>query len=143
MQYIKSIHRRNNCDIGYTNNNLEPLNNIGRVGKSGIDKNLSFEKIIEFAYEINANIIVKAGKNAKWYLKKFPINNIEDEIAKQKWRDTSRATIWIIEWDKNSFENKNTKNTKNTKKIDYFNNKDYPHWLLDAEIIMKQQLNII
>ena len=57
MQYIKTIHRRNNCDIGYTNNNLEPLNNIGRVGKSGIDKNLSFEKIIEFAYEINANII--------------------------------------------------------------------------------------
>ena len=47
------------------------------------------------------NIIVKAGPRAKWYLKKFDKKLIEKEIEKQKsWRDVSRCTTWIIDWDK-------------------------------------------
>ena len=98
MEYAKSINKLKGCDVGY-NDDLEPLGGVGRVGKSGIDKTFSLEQVSILAYEINANIIIKAGKNAKWYLKKYNPNNIEAAIEKQKWRDTSRVTMWIIEWD--------------------------------------------
>jgi hypothetical protein len=45
------------------------------------------------------NIIIKAGKNAKWYMKKCPVNKIDEAIEKQKWRDISRFTMYIIDWD--------------------------------------------
>ena len=78
---------------------LEPLNGMGRIGVSGIDKNCSLNQLIEFAYGIKANIIVKAGKNAKWYLKRVPKNEIVSDLEKQGYRDTSHCTMWIIEWD--------------------------------------------
>lgn len=99
MEHLKTLQKKNGVDIGYTNSNLDTLNNVGRVGKHGIDKNYTLEQVIILAYEIKANIIVKAGKNAKWYLKRCNICNINEEIKKQSWRDTSRATMWIIEWD--------------------------------------------
>ena len=99
MNHCQSIQKRYGVDVGYHSSNLEPLNNVGCIGKSGIDKNYTLEQITDLAYEIKANIIIKAGKNAKWYLKKIDIENIELEIQKQNWRDTSRATMWIIEWD--------------------------------------------
>ena len=49
--------------------------------------------------ENKPNIIIKAGPNAKWYLKRFPINLLEIEINKQKWRDTTRCVMYIIECD--------------------------------------------
>jgi hypothetical protein len=98
MEYIKSMNKLKGCDVGY-HDELEPMGGVGRVGKSGIDKTFSLEQVSILAYEINANIIIKAGKNAKWYLKKYNPNNIEAAIEKQKWRDTSRVTMWIIEWD--------------------------------------------
>lgn len=72
---------------------------MGRIGASCIDKNFSLNQLIKLAYGIKANIIVKAGKNAKWYLKRVPKNEILDDIEKQGYRDTSRCTMWIIEWD--------------------------------------------
>ena len=45
------------------------------------------------------NVIIKAGKNAKWYIKKIPPNEIDNAIEKQKWRDTSRCIMYIIVWD--------------------------------------------
>ena len=54
------------------------------------------------AYKLDArpNIIIKAGINAKWYLKYFPKEKIQIEVDKQKkFRDISRCTMWIIEWD--------------------------------------------
>lgn len=99
MNYIKKLEKRHGVDVGYNNSILQPLNGVGCVGKNGIDKNYTLEQILVLAYEIKANIIVKAGKNAKWYLKKFDEENIDTEIQKQNWRDTSRATMWIIEWD--------------------------------------------
>ena len=100
MEHIKSIEMRNGVDIGYHNSNIDPIDNEGCIGKSGIDKSFSFENVIEIAYKMDnkPNIIIKAGKNAKWYLKYFSKDIIEDEINKQKWRDTSRFTMYIIEW---------------------------------------------
>ena len=86
-------------DVGYHESNIEPLNNVGRVGKSGIDKTFTLQQVIVLAHEVDANIIVKAGKNAKWYIKRFDIDDIQQEIQKQIWRNTSRATMWVIEWD--------------------------------------------
>ena len=50
------------------------------------------------AKELNANIIIKAGKNAKWYIKKCNKEFIKQEIEKQKWRDTSRYKMYIVEF---------------------------------------------
>ena len=52
--------------------------------------------MIKLAQDINANIIIKAGKNAKWYIKKCDYSNINNEIEKQRWRDTSRYTMYIL-----------------------------------------------
>ena len=100
MEHIKSIEMRNSVDIGYHNSNIDPIDKEGCIGKSGIDKSFSFENVIEIAYKMDnkPNIIIKAGKNAKWYLKYFSKDIIEDEINKQKWRNTTRYTMYIIEW---------------------------------------------
>ena len=101
MENIRRIEKRIGVDIGYHKSNLHTVNGVGRVGKSGIDKNYTLNQVIELVSEMTPrpNIIVKAGKNAKWYLKRFPINDIDVGIeTQQQWRDTSRATMWIIEW---------------------------------------------
>ena len=98
MENIMKLEKLKGVDVFY-GKNLEPLNGVGRVGNSGIDKSFSLEKIIQLAYEIKANIIVKAGPKAKWYLKRCNLEDIDMEIKNQKWRDTSRCTMWIITWD--------------------------------------------
>ncbi len=44
------------------------------------------------------NIIIKAGPNAKWYIKKCHPDTLEREIEKQKWRNVSRCTMYVINW---------------------------------------------
>jgi hypothetical protein len=99
MDNIKTITRRSGVDIGYHNTNLHPENRQGCVGESGIDKNYTFEQVLELAYNMKEkpNIIVKAGRNAKWYLKKIQIEEIESAIEKQKWRKTHNYEMYIIE----------------------------------------------
>ncbi len=101
MEHIKMIEKRKGVDVGYHNSNIYPINREGCVGAAGIDKSYTFEMVLELAYKIpnKPNIIIKAGPNAKWYLKRFQKEVIEDEINKQNWRDTSRCTMYIIEWD--------------------------------------------
>ena len=97
MVYFTRIDRRDGVDIGYNGTALEPLNRVGCVGKAGIDKNFTLEQLMLLAHEIGANIIVKSGKNAKWYLKRCNPSDIEASIQKQKWRNgTKRCTMWII-----------------------------------------------
>jgi ABC-type dipeptide/oligopeptide/nickel transport system ATPase component len=99
MEHILKLEKKKGVDVSYgIKYNLEPLNGVGRVGNSGIDKSFTLEKIIQLAYEIKANIIIKAGPNAKWYLKRCKLDDIDFEIENQKWRDTSRCTMWIIKW---------------------------------------------
>jgi hypothetical protein len=102
MEHIRQIQKRIGCDVGYNSSNLHPANAESRVGVSGIDKNFTLGQMIEIAYKMEEkpNILIKAGPNAKWYIKKFDPNVIEEEIEKQRsWRDISRCTMYIIEWD--------------------------------------------
>ena len=100
MEYIKTLQRRDGVDVGYHNSNLHPVDREGCVGVNGLDKSLLLDQVIEIAHKMEnrPNIIVKAGKNAKWYLKRFPTDQIDDEIQKQTWRNTSRSVMYIIEW---------------------------------------------
>jgi hypothetical protein len=101
MEYIKKFEKRIGVDVGYHESNIFPPDRESCVGRNGIDKSLTLDRVIALAYKINPkpNIIIKAGPNAKWYLKRFPPDVIEREIEKQKWRDVSRCTMYIIEWD--------------------------------------------
>tara|TARA_Y100000389_G_C17085216_1_gene328547 strand:- start:167 stop:469 length:303 start_codon:yes stop_codon:yes gene_type:complete len=85
-------------DIGFHGSNITPLNGEGCVGKGGIDKNYTFFQVLEIAKKNNANIIIKAGKNAKWYIKKCKKDQIPAKIKSQEWRDTSRNRMYEIEW---------------------------------------------
>jgi hypothetical protein len=100
MEYVKEI--RQGVDAGYTSSNLYPSNGEGRVGKHGIDKGYTLEQVILLArsMEEKPNIIIKAGENAKWYLKRFSKENLPSEIEKQQqWRAerVARCTMYIIE----------------------------------------------
>jgi hypothetical protein len=102
MEYVKKYQKRIGADAGYHTSNLHPTNRMGCVGKNGIDKNYTLDEVIQLAYKMEQkpNIIIKAGPNAKWYVKRFKPELIDDEIEKQKkWRDVSRCTMHIIEWD--------------------------------------------
>jgi hypothetical protein len=102
MEHITRFEKRKGVDIFYGDTfNLHPENGEGRVGKNGIDKSYTLEKMIHLAYSMpeKPNVIIKSGTNAKWYLKKCPLDKIDHEIENQKWRDLSRCTMYIIEWD--------------------------------------------
>ncbi len=99
MEYIIEI--REGVDAGYTSSNLHPANGEGRKGKQGIDENFTLEQVIHLALGMDEkpNIIIKAGKNAKWYLKRFTMQELPAEIEKQLlWRpgSVSRCTMYII-----------------------------------------------
>jgi hypothetical protein len=101
MEHVKKIEQRKGVDVGYNGSNIQPIDREGCVGASGIDKSFTFEMVMELAYKLDnkPNIIIKAGPNAKWYLKRVQKDVIDNEIEKQKWRDTSRSTMFIIDWD--------------------------------------------
>tara|TARA_Y100000389_G_C17270472_1_gene417702 strand:+ start:512 stop:784 length:273 start_codon:yes stop_codon:yes gene_type:complete len=90
MEHISSFEKRFGVDIGFGNF-------VGQLLK--FEKTSTLQEVMEAAHEIKANVIIKAGKNAKWYVKSCPEDRIQSEINKQTWRDTHRATMWIIKWD--------------------------------------------
>ena len=89
MEHVSSFEKRFGVDIGFGNN--------GFLLK--FEKTYTLQEVMKAAHGIKANVIIKAGKNAKWYVKSCPVDRIESEINKQRWRDTHRATMWIIKWD--------------------------------------------
>ena len=100
MEYIKEV--RQGVDVGYTSFNLYPSDGEGRIGEHGIDKNFTLEQVIELARKMDEkpNIIIKSGKNAKWYLKRCSMDNLSHGIEKQQeWRSktVARCTMFIIE----------------------------------------------
>jgi len=101
MEYTKIVEKRKGVDIGFTTSNIRPIDSEGCVGASGIDKSFTLEMVLKLAYKMEnkPNIIIKAGPNAKWYMKICQKELIEQEIKKQKWRDTSSCLMYIIEWD--------------------------------------------
>lgn len=96
MEYIKEI--RHGVDAGY-GVQFHPANGEGRKGKHGINQNLTLEEVIRLArkMEEKPNIIIKSGEKAKWYLKRYTMEELPGEIEKQQWRDTSKCTMYIIE----------------------------------------------
>ena len=97
MEYIKEI--RHGVDAGYgAHCNFHPANGEGRKGKHGLDQNLTLEQVIELALsmEENPNIIIKSGEKAKWYLKRYTMEELPAEIEKQQWRDTSKCSMYIL-----------------------------------------------
>lgn len=50
MEHISLIEKRIGVDLGW--DNIQPANGEGCVGKKGLDKNLSLERIIEIAYRL-------------------------------------------------------------------------------------------
>ena len=101
MEHSKNIKIIKGVDVGYHSSNIQPIDREGCVGSSGIDKSFTFEMVMKIAYKIDnkPNIIIKAGPNAKWYLKHFQKDLINEEIEKQKWRDTRRCIMYIIDWE--------------------------------------------
>ena len=100
MDHVKKYEKRYGTDAGYHSSNMVPINREGCVGKSGLDKTLSLEDVLAIAYkmDVKPNIIIKAGPNRKWYLKRFALNVLDSEIEKQSWRDTTKSIMHIIEW---------------------------------------------
>jgi hypothetical protein len=100
MEHVKFIQIRKGVDVGYHSSNIQPIDREGCVGTSGIDKSYTFEMVLALANKMDnrPNIIIKSGPNAKWYLKHFPKDTIDEEILKQSWRNTSRCTMFIIDW---------------------------------------------
>ena len=101
MEHVKNIEQRKGVDVGYNGSNIQPIDREGCVGASGIDKSYTLDMVMKLAYKLDnkPNIIIKAGPNAKWYMKKVHVDEIDNEIEKQKWRNTSRCTMFIIDWD--------------------------------------------
>lgn len=103
MEHITFMQKRIGSDVFYGEKyHLYPVDGEGRVGAEGFNKDLSLSEILEIAYKIQEkpNIIIKAGPRAKWYLKRCPRELIDEEIEKQRnWRDISRCTMWVIDWD--------------------------------------------
>ena len=102
MEHVKKqIKIREGVDVGYNGSNIQPIDREGCVGAGGIDKSYTLDMVMKLAYKMDdkPNIIIKAGQNAKWYMKKIHVDEIDNEIEKQKWRNTSRCTMFIIDWD--------------------------------------------
>ena len=100
MEHVKFIEIRKGVDVGYHNSNIEPIDREGCIGIRGIDKTFTIEMVLQLAYKLDnkPNIIIKSGPNGKWYLKRFQKHLIDEEIEKQKWRDTTRCLMFIIDW---------------------------------------------
>ena len=97
LSQLKYFEKRTGVDVGYHDNIQHP--NYPNTSKTiGYPKELSLEVMLKLAKDVDANILIKAGKNAKWYIKRYPKEEINSRIQKQHtWRDTSRCTLYVFE----------------------------------------------
>ena len=106
MDYFKYIEKRKQSNLKH-GDDKHPQNSkqnvYPRIGVSGYDKNLKLNDLIEIAYNNfdnpKPNIIVKAGPNAKWYLKYCNYNDLDHEIDKVSFNNKCRCTMYIIKWE--------------------------------------------
>ena len=98
MNFVKKYQQICGADIQHKTGDIEPHNGEGRIGMSGIDKYLPIEVIIRIAHKTicdpncgNPNVIIKAGKNAKWYLKHCDAAKLPQEIT--KWRASKAGQV--------------------------------------------------
>jgi hypothetical protein len=96
LSKLKYFEKFEGVDIGFHDNMEHP---DFPNSKRGYSKNFTLETMISLAKDINANVILKAGKNAKWYLKKCNRNKINERIETQKWRDTSGVIMYVVDFE--------------------------------------------
>ena len=103
MEHFTNIEKRLRCDIGRSNG-LHPPDGKWRVGKEGFNKDLKLNDMIELAYTMEnprPNIVIKGGKNAKWYLKNCLIEELDQKIERAKCNGSriaavNRAKLYIV-----------------------------------------------
>jgi hypothetical protein len=82
--------------------NLHPANREGCVGKEGIDATYTLDMVKTIAYRMpeKPNIIIKSGKDAKWYIKKCPKDEIIKEIELMRnssfYKKSLRCTMYVL-----------------------------------------------
>lgn len=72
------------------------------IGNNGFDKSLLFEEVVEcIAKPKNAHVIIKAGPNAKWYVKDIKADLAHETLK----RGTKYCTVknpnakcYVVEW---------------------------------------------
>lgn len=71
------------------------------IGNNGFDKHMSLEEVIQkIAIPKKANLIIKHGPNAKWYVKQVPIEEI-DKTLREKTKNyiyNGRSTSYRLSW---------------------------------------------
>jgi len=97
--HAKAITFHGAKDVGYHASNIDPVERKGCVGKSGIDATYSFEQVAALAFEVRANIIIKNGPKAKWYLKRCPKALIAEKTEKNDWHVHKGRRMFEIEWE--------------------------------------------
>ena len=98
---------RHGVDVGYFNSSRTVQNNMTHPdypeSKKGYPKDKTLEEMLVLAKDIKANIIIKAGKNAKWYLKHCPRHELDAEIENRpRWKNSKNATMYIVEFEAES-----------------------------------------
>jgi len=98
---------RHGVDVGYFDSSLSVQNNMTHPdypeSKKGYPKDKTLEEMLVLAKDIEANIIIKAGKKAKWYLKHCPRHELDAEIEKRpRWKNSKNATMYIVEFEAES-----------------------------------------
>lgn len=81
------------------------------VGKQGFDKNLSLDEVIEFiAKPKKANLIVKTGPNAKWYVKNISVEDATQTIksATKNYIATDKSKCYVVSFDAEATETATT-----------------------------------
>ena len=101
-ELLTKMVRREGSDLGHL---IYPADGSKdaekRDGARGFLKTLTLGEMIGIAsrMEERPNIIVKAGLNAKWYLKSFPKERIDEEFENNRTREgVKNCTLWVWEW---------------------------------------------
>jgi hypothetical protein len=93
------FERRNGVNI--FQHDVNPSDGEGCIGKCGIDKTYTLEKVIDLAYKMEEkpNIIFRSTHKSKWYLKSVPKDTIDAKIQKGQWVNKPENIMYIIEWE--------------------------------------------
>jgi len=101
-ELVTKMERREGSDLGQEIYPADGSKDAEKcVGARGFLKTLTLDEMIGIAsrMEERPNIIVKAGDNAKWYLKRFPKDGIDAEFEKNRTRQGVKNTkLWVLEW---------------------------------------------
>lgn len=71
------------------------------VGKNGFDKNMTLDDVIQLiAKPKGANLIVKSGPNAKWYVKKVDAEDARDiiKMGKKYYISIPSSKCYVVEY---------------------------------------------